>query len=177
MQRRKLLLGAASVGLVALGGGAVWLNTPGNGQPLTTAAAIERLNGMLGRSISSSGKWTPFQIFNHIAQSIEFSMSGYPQLKSAAFQSVLGQPVFHVFSKRRAMSHSLSEPIPGAAAIAENGIVDDALGRVVLALRAFDAHTGPLRPHFAYGALSKNEFEVAHAMHLYNHLNEVFVAT
>ena len=30
---------------------------------------------------------------------------------------------------------------------------------------------GPLRPHFAYGKLSKPEFERAHAMHLANHFS------
>ena len=38
------------------------------------------------------------------------------------------------------------------------------------AIEAFHRHTGELQPHFAYGRLSKAEYELAHAMHLANHL-------
>ena len=33
----------------------------------------------------------------------------------------------------------------------------------------FDAHTGVLQPHFAYGALDKPSYTRAHLMHLANH--------
>ena len=39
------------------------------------------------------------------------------------------------------------------------------------AVQAFAHHAGPLHPHFAYGALSKVQYEQAHAMHLANHLS------
>ena len=39
------------------------------------------------------------------------------------------------------------------------------------AAQDFAAHTGPLQPHFAYGALDKAQYEQAHAMHLANHLS------
>ena len=34
---------------------------------------------------------------------------------------------------------------------------------------AFAASSKPLLPHFAYGDLSKQEYELAHAMHLADH--------
>ena len=40
------------------------------------------------------------------------------------------------------------------------------------ALRAFEAHAGPLAPHFAYGALDKPSYARAHLMHLANHWQE-----
>ena len=43
----------------------------------------------------------------------------------------------------------------------------------VRALAAFDAHTGALQPHFAYGALSKPQYLRAHLMHLAHHWTEV----
>jgi hypothetical protein len=44
-------------------------------------------------------------------------------------------------------------------------------------MQAFLKWTGPLRPHFAYGELAKPEYELAHAMHLANHLSAFRVAT
>ena len=38
-----------------------------------------------------------------------------------------------------------------------------------LALQRFDAHTGALQPHFAYGPLDKPAYIRAHLMHLANH--------
>lgn len=46
-----------------------------------------------------------------------------------------------------------------------------ALARLQGALQAFRATTAPLRPHFAYGELSRPEYELAHAMHLANHFS------
>ena len=45
--------------------------------------------------------------------------------------------------------------------------------RHMMTLRAFDAHTGALAPHFAYGALDKPDYLRAHLMHLANHWQEM----
>ena len=71
------------------------------------------------------------------------------------------------------MSHSLSEPIPGAPDIAAGQALDAAADRLLAALRAFEAHAGPLAPHFAYGALDKPDYTRAHLMHLANHWQEM----
>ena len=80
---------------------------------------------------------------------------------------------FAVFSARGHMSHSLSEPIPGAPDIAAGQALDAAVDRLSASLRAFDAHTGALAPHFAYGALDKPDYLRAHLMHLANHWQEM----
>ena len=41
------------------------------------------------------------------------------------------------------------------------------------ALARFDAHEGALRPQFAYGALGKSDYAVAHGLHIANHRDEV----
>jgi hypothetical protein len=43
--------------------------------------------------------------------------------------------------------------------------------RLKQAALAFAHWTQPLRPHFAYGELSRAEYEQAHAMHLANHFS------
>jgi len=37
----------------------------------------------------------------------------------------------------------------------------------------FQDYQGKLEPHFSYGQLSKEEFTVAHVIHLNNHLEEL----
>ena len=69
------------------------------------------------------------------------------------------------------MSHNLAEPIPGAPALDAAAEAQAALARLRKAAQDFAAHTGPLQPHFAYGALDKAQYEQAHAMHLANHLS------
>ena len=52
------------------------------------------------------------------------------------------------------MSHGLDAAIPGAREIAQ-GLLAPAVARATAALRTFDAHHGPLQPHFADGSLEK----------------------
>ena len=67
------------------------------------------------------------------------------------------------------MRHSLTEPIPGAPVIPDNGDVEAALNLLLQALNTFSAHEGKLAPHFAYGELSKAEYAQAHVMHVRDH--------
>ena len=115
--------------------------------------------------------WTLPQTFVHCAQSIEFSMSGFPQMKSAVFQNTVGSAAFNVFAWRGRMSHDLTEQIPGAPSLADEADLDASLLRLRGSIEAFQAAQEPLRPHFAYGALSKSDYELAHAMHLANHFS------
>jgi hypothetical protein len=48
-----------------------------------------------------------------------------------------------------------------------------ALMRLENAFLVFKQYQGKLSPHFAYGELSKQEYEAAHVMHFHNHLSEL----
>lgn len=117
--------------------------------------------------------WSLSQLLQHLAQSVEYSMAGYPEMKNAVFRAVIGNAAFAVFNARGAMSHSLTEPIPGAPALNPNTLVKDSMHRLIDALAAFEAWTGPLKPHFAYGALDKEQYTRAHLMHLANHWTQI----
>ncbi len=123
------------------------------------------------RALRSATQWNWAQTLVHAAQSIEYSMTGYPQPKSVVFQHTVGAAAFAVFDWRGRMSHSLVEPIPGAPALNPTADASQALERLEIAVVRFQAWTGALQPHFAYGALSKPAFERAHAMHLADHLS------
>lgn len=171
---RRTALTTLGVGVVAVGAGA-WLVLPSGSRALTVASAADALSQLKGKAIKHTGGWKPAQVFEHLAQSIEFSMSGFPQSKSAFFQSTAGALAFSAFHAKGAMTHGLTEPIPGAPTLATNGNQDAALDRLLKSLNDFDQFSGALKPHFAYGNLDKTKYAAAHAMHVFNHLTEFSV--
>lgn len=133
------------------------------------AAELDRL--AQAGALESGTAWTWAKTLAHCAQSIEYSMSGFPQPKPVLFQRTVGAAAFGVFSWRGRMTHDLTEPIPGAPALDAAADAAAVLARLRAALQAFDQWAGPLRPHFAYGALDKPAYARAHAMHLANHFS------
>ncbi|MFT7775247.1 DUF1569 domain-containing protein [Roseateles sp.] len=121
--------------------------------------------------------WNLSQVLQHLAQSIEFSMQGFPALRGAWFRSSIGSAAFAVFNARGAMSHDLAEPIPGAPALDGAQALRDSVNRLLEAMDAFAQFNGTLRPHFAYGELSKPQYERAHLMHLANHWTQFHAKT
>jgi hypothetical protein len=169
MNRRHFLLASATV----LAGGAVTAMALRRDGPITPLPQLRaRLAALQGQPLVSGTAWTPAQVFEHLAQSVEYSLTGYPQLKPARFQRTAGRAAFEVFSFSGPMRHPLTEAIPGAPALAATA-PDVALTRLLAALDAFAAHTGALQPHFAFGALSHAEFASAHVLHVENHLLEL----
>jgi Protein of unknown function (DUF1569) len=125
--------------------------------------------------IKTSGAWALPVVLEHVAQSIEMSMAGFPQPKSAWFQNTLGTAAFAVFKLRGKMSHSLSEPIPGAPALLPSSSLAFAAKRLRTAITSFQAHKTALQPHFAYGRLSKSDYALAHTLHIANHQDEIAI--
>lgn len=170
MKKRTLLSGALAVTVLAAAGLTYRKAT-------VEITSLERmltlLDGLKSRQLVAKSGWSPYKVFVHLAQSIQYSMSGYPELKSEVFQRTAGSTAFYAFSVAGAMRHNLTEPIPGAPAVADDGNVHEAIDMVIAALRQFQAYRGQLQPHFAYGLLSKTEFAHAHVMHIENHLLEI----
>ena len=61
--------------------------------------------------------WNWATTLTHCAQSIEYSMAGFPQAKPVLFQRTIGAAAYGVFAWRGRMSHDLTEPIPGAPSL------------------------------------------------------------
>lgn len=174
MNRRRFLTLLSVAGVAAVGGGYALIKENQPARPLTVEAAIATIDTLLAAQLMSTGEWQLTKMFRHCAQSIQLSMQGgYPEHKSDNFKRLVGQNALMVFESIGAMSHSLNEDIPGALAISEEGSVEQALQELKASYQAFKAHKGDLLPHFAYGELTKQQYEVAHVLHLYNHLDEV----
>jgi hypothetical protein len=165
MRRRTLMVVAASAPLAACSAAEV-KTLP------TVAAAMTAIEG-LARGHKHTGSWTLAQMLNHAAQSIDYSIDGFPEMKSALFRGAVGSVAFAVFQARGRMSHTLDEPIPGAPALDAQAPLEPAITRALAALRRFEAHSGALAPHFAYGALDKPQYTRAHLMHVANHWTQV----
>lgn len=125
-----------------------------------------------GRS-RSTGPWPLGAVLTHLAQSIEYSLDGFPEAKGALFQHTLGALAFAVFKQRGRMSHDLAAPIPGAPALPAEADWQGGAQRLRDAVMRFTTHRGPLRPHFAYGDLDRADYAIAHLLHIENHRDEI----
>ena len=171
MNRRRFLWTSATLltGTVVAGKLAqVW-----HVQDVAEQDVLAQLRAMQGRVWHSSGAWTPAQVFAHLAQSIEFSLDGYPEAKPAWFQHSAGTLAYSAFAAAGAMRHNLAEPIPGAPSLLGEMDTEASLERLISAWQQFEQHTGALAPHFAYGALDHRQYRLAHWLHLRNHLQEL----
>ena len=168
MNRRDFLSIALYAPLAALAA------QPGKVQNLSEAlrwlAAMEA-----GAPAKMSGVWPLPMVLDHLAQSIEMSMDGYPEAKGVLFQNTAGAAAFAFFKWRGRMSHDLAAPIPGGAPLTK-GDWHVPAARLRAAIKRFEAHAGPLKPHFAYGDLNKADYAIAHTLHIANHQDEIVKA-
>ena len=171
--RRALLAGGVLLAATAAAG-VGYVATHSN-QPIAMngfsdlAHAMRTLERLREAPLHTRSGWDLAHVLHHSAQSVEYSLDGFPQLKPAWFRASLGSMAFAVFSARGKMSHGLEEPIPGAPVIASGQPLNAAVEHLMNALNRFERHSAALAPHFAYGALSKSEYMRAHLMHLANH--------
>tara|TARA_R110000744_G_scaffold262275_4_gene376854 strand:- start:16120 stop:16650 length:531 start_codon:yes stop_codon:yes gene_type:complete len=172
MNRRKFILGSIASG-VFIGSGAVWFGIEQNQESLDISFLLVQLDKLMEQNPVAIGEWDLYQVFTHCAQSVEYSMSGFPEHKSDFFKSTAGKAAFFLFSEKRKMTHALNEAIPGAPLLSKQGNIIDAFERFKKSLIDFKEYNGVLAPHFAYGQLTKSQYEAAHVMHFNNHLQEI----
>jgi hypothetical protein len=183
MQRRTLLKFTAALPAIAAlpacsGGFDRGLKFTTFDEALAEFARVLSAKKIVSHGADGAAGWSLAKIGQHCAQSIDYAMSGFPQEKSAFFQSTAGTVAFKVFATQGKMSHNTMEPIPGAAALVDDGTpkaAGQAIIQLALSVKAFEAYSGPLKPHFAYGALSKAEFTAANVFHIANHLSKIEV--
>ena len=172
MNRRTFVISALSCGAIGVAGG-YWLNTPQHNDDMSISALQAFLRSLDASQLTSQTNWSIARTFHHMTQSVDYSITGYPEHKPEWFKSSLGATAFAVFAAKRVMTHNLEEPIPGAPDTPTSLTADAAISQLVEALDRFQAHTGPLADHFAYGALSKAEYTLAHVMHVRNHFEQI----
>lgn len=170
MNRRFFIASSLSAGVLAVAGITAWNLVPRNKEDLSVEAMLRKLQSMDGKVMRFESAWTTGHNLAHMAQSIEYSMSGYPMHKSELFKSTVGRAAFNAFSSKGYMKHNVEEDIPGAPAV--NSVSEDeGMRRLIDALETFNSYNGELPEHFAYGALNKEEYALAHVLHIEDHFS------
>jgi hypothetical protein len=123
--------------------------------------------------VTISPGWTLPEVLNHCSQSIEFSLSGFPQHKSPVFQKTIGKLALLIFKTRGYMAHDLEMPIPSAPTLANPKEYSLVFERIETAIELFLKTENELYPHFAYGKISKKDYDLVHAMHIANHFSAI----
>ena len=175
--RRFILTGiVAHPALYSLACATVPVSGPVQGKSLEQLlGGLQKLEKDPSRIQARDGFWSPGKVFSHCAQSIRYGRTGFPEEKSALFRYTVGSLAFGVFSLRDSMSHGLTDEIPGAESIPEDYSTSDGLQELVREIEAFLVYTGPLKPHFAYGALSHEQYDRANTWHILNHLEGLVI--
>ncbi|MFG2135144.1 DUF1569 domain-containing protein [Streptomyces sp. NPDC048751] len=135
---------------------------------------VERLHQDLGRPerelLAPGSSWNLSQTLQHCAQTVRYSVTGYPALRPALFRATAGALAKRVFLRRGAMKHPLGAEIDGAPPLDPALPVTEAAAGLADAVALFTGHTTEHAPHPAYGRCSHDEFARLHAMHLAEHL-------
>jgi len=162
MQRREFIKLAAASMVVATPIAAISMRSE--------TVSLQRLRDVLAsndfKTVSSAGNVFAYL---HCAQSIELSILGYPNHKSDIFKNSVGNTAFSAFKWFGTMHHDVNEPIPGAQPLPIGLSEQEAKQQLVAVIDKYLNHSGPLAEHFAYGELSKAEYNVAHALHIQDH--------
>ena len=122
--------------------------------------------------VISKENWSPYKTFVHCAQTIDYSMTGYPEYKPLIIQYTIGKIVLAKFLRQGFMTHNLQAPVPGAPEIAEEGDIREGLELLLSSLIRFREFSGNLHRHLIFGKLSKEEYDKYFCMHIVEHLSE-----
>ena len=134
-------------------------------------AELQRL--LAAKEIFMSPGWDLPHVLDHCARSIEFAMEGFPVERNPIFQALIGKTAFRFFDYKGEISHNLTEEIPGSEPTEASAHLETAFARLFQNIHTLKTYDGPLKPHFAYGVLTKSEYERANAMHIANHLSAI----
>jgi hypothetical protein len=135
-------------------------------------AKIKLLELSKSNDIKTS-KWSFYKILLHCAQTIEYSMKGYPELKPKILQLTIGKIAVNKFLKQGFMKHNLTTPVPGSPEISDNGDEKIAIEALISIIDKFIKYDAELYPHLLFGNLSKYKYDNYFAMHIADHLSEV----
>ncbi|MNV38270.1 hypothetical protein D3C71_1298160 [compost metagenome] len=136
----------------------------------------KELLNMYEYDVIQTKQWPVYEILAHCAQTIEYSMTGYPQMKPKVVRNTIGRVVIKRFLKQGFMKHDLTAHVPGAAKIERQGTAKEGIDLLLKAIDAFQEYKGPLAPHLIFGELSKEEYDRYFTMHIADHFSEVQLA-
>lgn len=117
--------------------------------------------------------WSVSEICLHCAQTIDYSMTGYPVMKPPIIRNTIGKIAIRKFMRQGFMSHNLTAHVPGASKLDISVSSDEAIGTLMNTMDRFEHYNESLKPHLLFGSLTKAEYSKYFAMHIANHLDEL----
>ncbi len=130
--------------------------------------AVNELQRLDKGKVVTAKLWSYYQILNHCADSLEFSMSSYPRVMPSFIRKTIGKFFFKKLMKDGYMKPG--SPNPGAPKKREEGDVVSALKRLRNSISIFTKYEGPFGIHPIFDELTKSEWEKLHTFHIANHL-------
>ncbi len=124
-------------------------------------------------NIDTAGQWGLPVMLDHCAESLEFSLTGYPEMKPEWFRMTVGPIAKHVFLMQGKMSHNTLDPIPGDEGMPHSSNEKEAFERLFRAISTFKTWNREVAEHFAYGKLDRAEAEKLQAFHIADHLSKI----
>jgi len=124
-------------------------------------------------NIDTTGQWDLPVMLDHCAESLEFTLTGYPEMKPEWFRMTVGPIAKHVFLMQGKMSHNTLDPIPGDAEMPHTKTEKEAFKRLFEAIAGFKTWNREVAEHFAYGKLDRLEAEKLQAFHIADHLSKI----
>ncbi|MCB1156760.1 MAG: DUF1569 domain-containing protein [Leptospiraceae bacterium] len=137
--------------------------------------ALEELDRLENARVNTTGLWSFYQILNHCAELIEFSMTEYPYAGFFAFlvRKLYGKIALQKMIKNGYMKSGY--PNPFAPKRREEGDVKQAARRLRNAIFSFRDFSGTFAVHPIFDRMEKETWEKLHAMHIANHFGFVHV--
>ncbi len=126
----------------------------------------EELN-LLGKGpVETTGKWSYFQMIDHLTKSIEGSIKGVKREMPFWKKHVLGPLLYQLFALRGRIPGGIKGRSPERI----EGNEPEAVAQLRQAMDLFDQYEGPMSDHPILGPLNKKQWAIFHSMHFANHV-------
>lgn len=130
---------------------------------------LVELSALDRAQITTTGKWSFYQILSHLAENIESSISQYPRSMPFVIRRTIGPMALRHLLKTQEMKSGA--PNPTAPKQREEGDEKAAMLRLRTAIASFRAYEGSMAEHPFFGPINKEDFEALHAHHAALHLS------
>lgn len=117
--------------------------------------------------------WGIYEICMHCAQTISYSMTGYPKMKPAIVRLTIGKAVVSKYLKQGYMKHNLQSHVSGGEKIDPNGEPAAGIDHLLSEIEKLENYTGTLKPHSVFGEMTREDYMKYFAMHISDHFSEV----
>ena len=119
--------------------------------------------------VETTGKWSYFQMIDHLNKSVEGSLKGVQREMPFWKKHILGPLLYRLFALRG----YIPAGIKGRPAERVEGNEAEVVAQFRKSLETFEKYGGPYSGHPILGPLNKKQWHIFHSMHYANHVRNV----